>query len=110
MPLSCQRMLGGTHGAVDKAAASLTYGTVRREIWERRVSFVHSADLTAAMGVYDYGAAGGGTGNNSFMSSSRPLQRICSLLFHSEGLRRWWSSYPPPFLQKYIRVNQQLLI
>ena len=55
-----QRLRGGTSGAAEKVDARPNRGAVRRYFWERSVSFVHSANPTAAE------AGGGGTAKKGF--------------------------------------------
>ena len=48
-----------------RIAARTTRDESRRDCWEQKISFVHSADPALAMGVHAYGAAGGGAVKNS---------------------------------------------
>ena len=65
MPPPWQRIQGVNRVLLETVAARPTCGAVRRDYWEKSVSFVHSSNQTVVMGVHDCGVAGGGTGNNS---------------------------------------------
>ena len=66
MPPPWKRLWGVTHVALETVAARPTRGVVSKDYWEQIVSFVHYYDQTVAMGAHDCGAAGEGTGKNSF--------------------------------------------
>ena len=72
------RMWVGTHGASEKVAARPTHGTVRRDCYQRSVSFVHSADPIVSVGFHVCAEVGGGGG-------SAKEERICRPLGHSSG-------------------------
>ena len=63
-----QRLRGGTSGAAEKVDARPNRGAVRRYFWERSVSFVHSANPTAAE------AGGGGLQRRASLTSYWPLK------------------------------------
>ena len=66
MPPPWKRLCRGTCDADETVDTRPTRGALRRYYWDQSVSFVHSADQTAAIGVHNCGVAGGGAVNNSF--------------------------------------------